>query len=291
MKKTKLYLLTGLMVLSIISITACANNPSNNSSSKGTVKSIVYESKDYTNDESITVKKPAYIYLPPYYDENDPETNYPVLYLMHGIGGNETEWGMTSSSSSIAQYMNKGIAKGEIKPFIIVCPVGRSTTNYTDASFDNMASFYVFGKELRNDLIPYMEANYNVETNRDGRAMAGLSMGGMQTINIGMCECLDIISWFGAFSAAPTSYEKEKVASIITSEPFTDYSINYFYNICGLQDSTAWDSHSAAAKNIDTICSKFVKYENYYWKEKDGYHNFDIWNLGFKDFAKIAFKK
>ena len=117
------------------------------------------------------------------------------------------------------------------------------------------------GQELRNDLIPYIDthyatyadcervtadtentqtdtadggentgettASYDLSASRSHRAMAGLSMGGMQTINIGMCECLDIISYFGAFSAAPTSYKGEDIVKTIDTQ-FPDEEILYF---------------------------------------------------------------
>ena len=152
-----------------------------------------------------------------------------------------------------------------------------------------MNAFYSFGSELRNDLIPFMEANYNVSNDRNDRAMAGLSMGGMQTINIGLCESLDLISWFGAFSAAPTSNEAATTKSIL-EEKFADYDVNYFYNICGTEDDIALDSATNAVKDLDKICDKFVAGENFAWVTQPGVHGFDIWYPGFEAFAKIIFK-
>ena len=223
----------------------------------GTIEKIEYETKDYLNDQA-TITKPAYVYLPPDYDETK---QYNVLYLMHGIGGDETEWGMTGMTSTVKAIMDNLIRYGDIEPFIVVAPNGRSYYDFANKNGD-YSSFYVFGQELRNDLIPYIESHFAVYHDddptavRDHRAMAGLSMGGMQTINIGMCECLDLISWFGTFSAAPTSYVSSKIAEIIGSEPFAQYKINYMYNICGLQDGTAYGSASAAAKNLPPRTSR-----------------------------------
>ena len=215
---------------------------------------------------------------------------------MHGIGGDETEWGMTGMSSTVKAIMDNLIRYGDIEPFIVVTPNGRSYYDFANKSGD-FNSFYVFGQELRNDLIPYIESNFAVYHDdndptavRDHRAMAGLSMGGMQTINIGMCECLDLISWFGTFSAAPTSYTSDKIASIIDGEKFAQYKINYMYNICGLQDNTAYGSASAAAKNLPNYTDKLVDGENFMWQEKAGNHDFSIWYLGFYNFAQLAFK-
>jgi len=258
----------------------------------GTIEKIEYETKDYLNDQA-TITKPAYVYLPPDYDETK---QYNVLYLMHGIGGDETEWGMTGMTSTVKAIMDNLIRYGDIEPFIVVAPNGRSYYDFANKNGD-YSSFYVFGQELRNDLIPYIESHFAVYHDddptavRDHRAMAGLSMGGMQTINIGMCECLDLISWFGTFSAAPTSYVSSKIAEIIGSEPFAQYKINYMYNICGLQDGTAYGSASAAAKNLPQYTDKLVDGENFMWQEKNGNHDFAIWYLGFYNFAQLAFRQ
>lgn len=257
---------------------------------RGQVVSIKYSSKDYENGGTATTQKPAYVYLPAGYDADDTTKKYPILYLMHGVGGNEGEWGMTGNSSRIKKYMDQQIAAGEVEPFIIVTPNGRSNSNFTNGEFSNMNAFYSFGSELRNDLIPYMEANFNISNDRNDRAMAGLSMGGMQTINIGLCESLDLISWFGAFSAAPTSNEAATTKSIL-EEKFADYDVNYFYNICGTEDTTALDSATKAVKDLDKICDKFVDGENFAWITQAGSHGFDIWYPGFEAFAKIIFKK
>jgi hypothetical protein len=117
--------------------------------------------------------------------------------------------------------------------------------------------------------------------------MAGLSMGGMQTINIGIGECVDIIGYFGAFSAAPTSNTAAKTAEILEGN---EYPIYYFYNICGTEDGIAYQSASAAAKNLPDVCDQFVDGENFMWMERSGGHDFNIWYLGFYNFAQLAFK-
>ena len=178
----------------------------------GTIEHITYQSKNYYGDGAVNEKK-ANVYLPAGYDKSDKSKKYKVLYLMHGIGGDENEWGMKDEKSLVKKMMDNLAEKGDIEPFIIVTPNGRSGSD-PDPNKTYLA-FYKFGEELRNDLIPYMDSHYNTYADRDHRAMAGLSMGGMQTINIGICECLDLISYFGAFSAAPTSYEASKVAQVL----------------------------------------------------------------------------
>lgn len=262
----------------------------------GTIEQISYTTYDYFGDGS-EIEKAANVYLPYGYDK---EAKYNVLYLMHGIGGDENEWGMTGVTSQVKIMMDNLIYNGDIEPFIVVTPNGRSGADFANTNSD-YNSFYEFGKELRNDLIPYIERNYatygqydengyDLSEAREHRAMAGLSMGGMQTINIGMCECLDIISYFGAFSAAPTSYEGSKIVEMIDSE-FSGETINYFYNICGTGDSIAYNSASAAAKALPQLSDRFVDGENYMWQELSGGHDFKIWYLGFYNFAQLTFNQ
>ena len=256
----------------------------------GTVKRFSYQSRDYAGDQA-EITKHALIYLPPEYDESKC---YDLLILCHGIGGNENEWGFLNHPYCFGRNLTDHlIVNGEIRPLIIVMPNGRSTANYTNTGMDNAPSFYVFGQELRNDLIPYIDANYatwgsktpdDLTAAREHRAMAGLSMGGMQTINIGLCECLDIISAFGAFSAAPTTYQASRIASDLKS--FPDLPIRYFYSICGTEDGIAYSAASQAAKNILKVTDRLDE-TNYAWQERSGGHDFNIWNLGLYNFLRI----
>lgn len=258
----------------------------------GTIQQITYISHDYFGDGA-EVEKKANVYLPYNYDESK---QYNVLYLMHGIGGDENEWGMTDDNSKIKMIMDNLTFHGDIEPFIIVTPNGRSAADHSSDSDYN--SFYCFGQELRNDLIPYIESHYStyakydengydLSLTRDHRAMAGLSMGGMQTINIGIGECLDLFGYFGAFSAAPTSNPSTRTAELLKDNTLP---IHYFYNICGTEDNIAYNSSSTAAKNLPAVCDQFRDGENFMWQELPGAHDFKIWYLGFYNFAQIAFK-
>lgn len=260
----------------------------------GMVEKITYKTYDYFGDGQ-EITKTANVYLPYGYDESK---QYNVLYLMHGIGGDENEWGMARPDSYVKSIMDHLIKNGEIEPFIVVTPNGRSGKDFANTNGD-WGQFYVFGQELNNDLIPYIEghystyaeydeAGYDLSVNREHRAMAGLSMGGMQTINIGICENLELFSWYGAFSAAPTSNPANKVAECIAAK--SDYKIDYFYNICGTEDDIAYQSAATAAKNLPDVCDTMVVGENYMWQELPGGHDFNIWYLGFYNFAKIIFK-
>lgn len=258
----------------------------------GTVEAITYIGKDYVGSGE-GCEKNAFVYLPAGYDESK---QYNVIYLMHGIGGSEKEWGLNDKNSKLKKILDNLIGYGDVQPFILVTPNGKALGNEHTNAQD---TFYQFGLELRNDLIPYIESHYatyaeydengyDLTATRRHRAMAGLSMGGMQTINIGMCECLDLFSWFGAFSAAPTSYPASKIASII--DPIAEYDVDYFYNICGTEDTIAYQSAAAAAKTLDSVSSKLTDGENFTWFERSGGHDFGIWYLGIYNFAQIAFQ-
>lgn len=221
-----------------------------------------------------------------------PENRYNVLVLCHGIGGSEDEWGFFKPynvGNNILDYLAES---GQITPFIAVMPNGRACADYGDSSMENAAAFYPFGQELRNDLLPWIDAHYatygsatpeDLAASREHRAMAGLSMGGMQTINIGLCECLDLFAWFGAFSAAPTTYGAADIAARI--QQFPEDEIKYFYSICGTGDSLYF-AGAGAAKNICAYTDRLTE-ANWHWQERAGGHDFGIWNLGLYNFARV----
>ena len=257
----------------------------------GTVQKFTYPTKDYFGSME-DIEKEAYIYLPPDYDESK---KYNVVYLLHGIGGDIWEWGMTGDNSDVKKMMDNLILKGDIDPFIVITPNGRSAKDHSSSS--DMQSFYLFGQELRNDLVPYIDEHYStyadysegydITAAREHRAIAGLSMGGMQTTNIGLCECLDIFSYFGGFSSCPTTYNAEEIAKKL--ESFPDYDIKYFYNLCGTDDGIAMWSHSAAVEGLCDKTDKLTDGKNFLWQTRSGGHDFGIWYLGFYNYAQIVF--
>ena len=261
-----------------------------NVSGGGTVEEITYMAKDYLGDGP-DYEKHAFVYLPAGYDTTK---KYNVLYVMHGNGGSHNEWGFGGRGDAKAKnIMDNLIARGDIEPFIVVTPNCKAMA-LSDTVGNDL--FYKYAYELRNDLIPYIDGHYSTYADydengydltaaREHRAMAGQSFGGMQTINIGLCECLDIMSWFGAFSAAPTVYDSSKVAEIVGE---SGYKVDFFYNICGVYDAV-YDSASAAAKNLPDISDNFVEGENFLWQEMPGGHDFYLWNVAFYNFAQIVF--
>ena len=241
----------------------------------GTVDKFTYTAHDYCRTGK-AYEKTAFVYLPCGYD---PAQTYDLLILCHGIGGSEHEWGLSSGSSQVKAIMDNLIAYGEIKPFIVVTPNGRA------GKTDDYSSFYLFDQELRNDLLPALAASYSVDIkDRDRCAMAGLSMGGMQTINLGIGKCLDLFSAFGAFSAAPTSNTAPITAAVLNAHP--DLPVRVFYSICGTGDTVALASATAAVKGLDSMTEQ-LNSRNFSVQTVPGGHDFGVWYLGFYNFARL----
>jgi enterochelin esterase-like enzyme len=155
---------------------------------------IEYDSK------TVGTTRKMQVYTPPGYTA---DKKYPVLYLLHGIGGDETEWERFASPDVLLDNL---IADGKAVPMIIVMPNGRAQKN--DRPEGNIyaaaPAFANFERDLLDDVISAIQSRYSTYTNRENRALAGLSMGGGQTLNFGLAH-LDTFAWLGSFSAAPNT--------------------------------------------------------------------------------------
>jgi enterochelin esterase-like enzyme len=160
----------------------------------GELTMVEYDSK------TVGTRRKMLVYTPPGYST---DRKYPVLYLLHGIGGDEREWQRLCSPENILDNL---LADGKIQPMIVVMPNGRAQVN--DRAEGNVfaasAAFANFENDLLKDVIPAIEAKYSVQANRESRALAGLSMGGGQSLNFGLAH-LDVFAWIGGFSSAPNT--------------------------------------------------------------------------------------
>jgi enterochelin esterase-like enzyme len=163
----------------------------------GRVQQILFPSK------STNTSRRAFVYTPPDYDKNQTK-KYPVLYLQHGWGEDETAWSTQGHANLI---MDNLIAAGKTKPFLIVMTYG--ITN--DVKIGGMGSFNLqpFETVLVNELIPYIDANFRTLSDQPHRAMAGLSMGGMETKSITL-KHLGIFSHIGLLSGGSISSDDVK---------------------------------------------------------------------------------
>lgn len=235
---------------------------------KGKLETITYNSK------SIGVDRKAVVYTPPNYD---PNRKYPVLYLMHGIGGNETHWTNPGAANIILDNL---IADNKAVPMIVVMPNGRATakppTSNIMADFDYYADFE---KDLLQDLMPYIESHYSVQTDRDHRALTGLSMGGGQGLNFGI-DNIDKFAWVGGFSSAPNLQQPN---ALIPKIQQAKDKLSLLWIGCGDKDNLitgSWNLHQGlAAAKIDHV-----------WYVNSGVHEFPVWNNNLYLFAQMLFK-
>ena len=126
-----------------------------------------------------------------------------MLYLLHGIGGDETEWQRFAKPNVLLDNL---LADGKVAPMIVVMPNGRAQKNDRAEGnvFASAPAFAAFEQDLLKDVIPTIEARYSVQADREHRALAGLSMGGGQSLNFGLAH-LDTFAWVGGFSSAPNT--------------------------------------------------------------------------------------
>ena len=281
------------------------------------------------------ITKQFYIYLPPGYDAEDKETKYNVLYLLHGVGGSRYEWLRGSGTGAHGTYvicnvLDNLIANGEIEPLLVVFPEGRSAHDWTDTAFNpqktNLLGFYYFDYELRHDLIPFVEANFNtyaditdqspegIAFSREHRAIAGLSMGGMQALNLtfggyrhdfasftgsagdpqnGLAPTvqapglLDLFAYVGAFSNAPTSSEGHVLGEGIASSP---HKAELLYITCGDADTIAMHSYRSAIGGLREAAGDSLG--AFYQVVMPGRgHDFSVWNNGAYNFLRLCFGK
>ena len=160
----------------------------------GQLEMIEYDSK------TVGAKRKMQVYTPPGYSK---DKKYPVLYLLHGIGGDETEWERFCTPHILLDNL---IADGKAVPMIIVMPNGRAQKNDRAEGdiFAAAPAFANFERDLLDDVIPAIESRYSAYTIRENRALAGLSMGGGQSLNFGLAH-LDTFAWVGGFSSAPNT--------------------------------------------------------------------------------------
>jgi len=188
---------------------------------RGRMEMIEYESKTVGNNRKMQV------YTPPGYSD---QTKYPVLYLLHGIGGDETEWQRFARPEIL---LDRLIADGKAVPIIVVMPNGRAQTNDRAEGdvFASAPAFAKFERDLLDDVIPTIESRYSVHRDRDHRALAGLSMGGGQALNFGLGN-VDQFAWVGGFSSAPNT---RKPADLVP-DPEAAKSLKLLWLSCGNRD-------------------------------------------------------
>lgn len=235
---------------------------------KGKLETITYNSK------SIGVDRKAVVYTPPNYD---PNHKYPVVYLMHGIGGNETHWTTLCAANKVLDNL---IADKKAVPMIIVMPNGRASAEPPSSNIMADFNYYAhFEKDLLQDLMPYIESHYPVLTDRDHRAITGLSMGGGQGLNFGLNN-IDKFAWVGGFSSAPNLQPPSVLVPKIQQ---AKDKLSLLWIGCGDKDNLitgSWNLH----KGLDEAKIEHV------WYLDSGVHEVPVWNNNLYLMAQMLFK-
>ena len=240
----------------------------------GQVRSIYYYAKS-TNEW-----RHALVYTPAEYEKGTKK--YPVLYLQHGMGEDETGW---SKQGHMQHIMDNAIAKGEAVPMIVVMESGDVKAPFRGG--DNRQGFSSYGasfyKVMINDLIPYIDANFRTKTDRDHRAMAGLSWGGHQTFDLVMNN-MDKFSYMGAFSGAifgldaKTAYD----GKFANGEEFNK-KIHYLFLSCGSEENFGTDKLAQSLRD----CGVKVDFQ----VSPGTHHEWLTWRRGLNQFIPHLFKK
>jgi predicted alpha/beta superfamily hydrolase len=229
--------------------------------SHGNVQQILFPSK------STNTSRRAFVYTPPDYEKNR-STRYPVLYLQHGWGEDETAW---SNQGRVNLIMDNLIAEGKIKPFIIVMTYGMTN----EIKFGGLREFKIepFQTVLVDELIPYVDANFRTIADQPHRAMGGLSMGGMETKMITMNR-QDVFSHYALLSGGTYKPEDIKDKS----------KVKLIFLSCGSKERPdGINSATAALKDAGFNAVSYIS--------KGTAHEFQTWRRAFHELAPLLFKK
>jgi enterochelin esterase-like enzyme len=223
-----------------------------------------------------TVRK-ALVYTPPGYSKSK---KYPVLYLLHGIGGDEKEWLKGGKPQVILDNL---YAEGKLKPMLVVMPNGRAMKDDRPVGNiygpDKVAAFANFEKDLLHDLIPFIEKKYKPLTTRENRAIAGLSMGGGQSLDFGLGN-LDKFAWVGGFSSAPNTKKPEE---LVPDPAKAIKQLKLLWISCGDNDGLL----PISQRTHDYLYEHRVPH--IYYLEAGG-HDFKVWKNGLYMFSQFLFK-
>ncbi len=257
----------------------------------GQLREIDYWSK------SGNTNRHAFIYTPPGYDSN-ARKRYPVLYLQHGAGEDETGWGRQGHAGLILDNL---IAEGKALPFLIAmeyggnpfaaggrptnaAPAASGATNRAIAGPGGRAfNFSAFEKALIEDFIPYVDANFRTVAKPSNRAMAGLSMGGMQTRGITLGH-LDTFSHIGVFSGGSIAVTN------ITDLPAFKKKVKLVFISYGSKELGGDRPNRGGDPKAQTAALKEAGVNAVFYESPDTAHEWQSWRRSLHEFAPLLFK-
>jgi enterochelin esterase-like enzyme len=237
---------------------------------RGKVELVEYDST------TVGAKRKARVYTPPGYTK---DRKYPVLYLLHGIGGDENEWARGGAPDAILDNL---LADKKVVPMIVVMPNGRASKDLTarDPIPKQSPAFAAFEKDLLTDLIPFIEKTYSVKSDRASLAIAGLSMGGGQALNFGLGN-LDTFAWVGGFSSAPNT---KQPADLIKDHAEAAKKLRVLYVACGDKDGLI-----RISQGVHNMLDE-KKVPHVYNVIPGGRHDFVVWKSDLYHFSQLLFK-
>ena len=225
---------------------------------------------------SVGTTRKARVYTPPGYDKSQ---KYPVLYLLHGIGGDENEWARGGAPDVILDNL---YADKKLVPMIVVLPNGRASKDLTgrDPIPKQVPAFAAFEKDLLESLIPFVEKTYSARADRESRALAGLSMGGGQSLNFGLGH-LDTFAWVGGFSSAPNT---KPPGELLKDPADAARRLRLLYLACGDADGLLRVSEGVHQMLVEN------KVPHVYNVIPGGRHDFKVWKSDLFHIAPLLFR-
>lgn len=214
------------------------------------------------------------IYTPPGYR---PDRKYPVLYLLHGIGGNEYQWGWAGKPNVVLDNL---IAEKRATPMIVVMPNGCAQKDDEPKGnvYASAPAYAVFERDLLNDLIPTIESRYSVYRDRKHRAIAGLSMGGGQSLDFGFAHP-DVFGSIGGFSSAPNTYAPAKLIPDIRAAK----SLRLIYLSAGNKDGL----FGISQRTHQYLAAHRVRH---IWNVDEHGHDRETWSHNLYEFLQRVFR-
>jgi len=241
----------------------------------GTVTMQWYASK------SVGVTRRIYVYTPPGYLKG--EERYPVLYLLHGAGDDESGWTTVGHANLI---MDNLLAEGEAKPAIIVMPLGhvpRPAAASADPAPDRARSTGLFEQDLLNDVIPLVESTYRVYADADHRAIAGLSMGGGQSQSIGLNHP-ELFAYVGVWSAGLARNPDTTFKRLLDEGDLSHKNLKLLWIGCGKQDG----GFANAQRLSEWMTNHGVKNT---FRPSEGAHQWPVWRLYLGEFLPLLWRE
>jgi len=223
----------------------------------------------------IGLQREVDIYTPPGYN-HQPDTKFPVLFLQHGSGDNQSTWTVHGKANWIIDNL---IAQGKVKPMIIVMANGHALPPGEHLP-EGVSNTTLFEKDLLEEVIPYVEANYRVQPAPLGRAIVGLSMGGEQSLRIGLTHP-ELFAWVGGFSSAAP--DKKALKNSLDDAQAVNQHFKLLWVGCGKNDFLL-------KRNEDFIGLLKEKKINHEWHLTEGIHCWPVWRMYLEEIAPKLFQ-